>query len=797
MPPALSGQTSPGAAVTPPSGTPATRVPALPAPADKTIAAASAATTPQFDRTAFDVQYGRVYSESPIKKVITLSATSSTVSKATELAFAITRDADAPGFAITEIRVLGGLVPKGADRPKDARDAMLAPQATQPSTRAPQRPSAGSVNAGSAIARAPVLDPLGQAQPNTVARPAVEMTREVLSRVSAPPWTLRFNDAVDLEIDVVYAPKWGSNATPGMKGAVLAGTIRSIEGGQTGRPAQINLYAVLEGTARGEMLRGWVDLHTHPMAHLGFAGLLLVGAPDVGSSVLVPKMVGPVCTREFRPARNLAEALPNSNSFHGGIGVFDNPCGDLLRSQVINGLQSSKGSDLPDQAVGWDSFANYPAWDAILHQTMYVDWIRRAVEHGGLRAIVGLAVNNKTLAEAVRGPGDFLPTTDKESADLQVQELKAFAGRHADLMEVAYTPADLRRIVKSGRLAIVLGIEVDAIGNFHRDGVTEQQVRAEIDRLWNMGVRYMFPVHVIDNAFGGTALYEESFAMSNMREFGRYPMVECGRAVQRVNRTYQPKVEAVKWVFGNIKLGTAYGPPPASPNCDHGHVNARGMTPLGQQALIYAMQKGMLIDIDHMSDHTLECALRTAEAVPEKYPLISGHNDVRKGQPGDGENRRTPDQLRRIKETGGIFGLGTESVVPGEFIGHYREAVQHMGEGRVAIGSDTNGLVKLPRPPAVAPGVYPFNQIYSSLPRPSTGRRTWHYGSDGVAHYGMFADFLKAVESSGANDVTNSLMLSAEYFALTWEKALAVRASVPKATFVACTTISVTRMLPR
>jgi microsomal dipeptidase-like Zn-dependent dipeptidase len=789
IPSALGAQVPAGGAAQPPSGAPVTRAPALPAAPDKSVASAPAATIPQFDRTAFDVQYGRVYSENPVKKVITLSATSSTVSKATELAFAITRDADAPGFAITEIRVLGGLVPKDAARPKDARDAMAAPPAMQPSTSATQRPSSGPVNAGSAVARAPMRDPLSPGQPSTVARPAVEMTREVLSRVSAPPWTLRFNDAVDLEIDVVYAPKWGPNATPGMKGAVLAGTIRSIDGGQTGGPAQINLYAVLEGSARGDFLHGWVDLHTHPMAHLGFAGLLMVGAPDVGSPVLVPKMIGTLCTRVLRPAQNIAEALPNSNPVHGGIGPFNNPCGDLFRNQVIKGLQESKGRVISDEAVGWDSFTHYPAYDATTHQAMYVDWIRRAVEHGGLRVIVALAVNNKTLAEAVRGPGDYLPTTDKESADLQIDALKAFAGRHPDLMEVAYTPTDLRRIVKSGRLAVVLGIEVDAIGNFHRLGVADAPaVRSEIDRLWNKGVRYMFPLHVIDNAFGGAALYEEQFSLSNMREFGRYPVVECAGPEQLVGRPYQPSVDAIRWLAGALKLGTLFGPPPASPPCDPGvgHVNARGMTELGQQALIHAMQKGMLIDVDHMSDGTLECALRTAEAVPGKYPLISGHNDVRKGRSDDGENRRTPSQLKRIKETGGVFGLGTDALIPDQFIRHYREAVGLMGEGRVAIGSDANGLVKLPRPPATAPGVYPFHQIYTALPRPSTGKKTWHYGSDGVAHYGMFADFLKAVEASGASDVTQSLMSSAEYFALAWEKAFAVRSAVEKAYFLPC-----------
>jgi microsomal dipeptidase-like Zn-dependent dipeptidase len=530
-------------------------------------------------------------------------------------------------------------------------------------------------------------------------------------------------------------------------------------------------------------LQGWVDLHTHPMAHLGFGGHLIVGGTDVGA--LMPKIT---CDRRNERARSTADALPNSNPIHGGVGLFDNPCGDELRKAVVNNLQRSLGRDLPEQAVGWPTFEHYPAWDAITHQVMYVDWIRRAVQYGGLRVLVALAINSKTMGDAVRGPGDPLPVTDKASADLQIEEIKQFVNRH-DFMEIAYTPADLRRIVNEGRLAVVLGLEIDTIGDFSaRGSPRSDEVHREIDRLWDLGVRYIFPVHLIDNAFGGAAIYQELFTASNYRESGFYLDARCATPEQLVTRQWRPSITEGFWTAALVKLGTRLPPIPTPPRCAAGigHVNPRGMTVLGQSAMVHAMSKGMLIDVDHMSDRTLECALRLAEAVPNGYPLISGHTSVRPSRDGVisadiGENMRHPGQLRRIRNLGGMFGLGTEGTTPERFIAEYRNAQTIMGHGRVAIGSDANGLVKLPRPPR--------DRVYfrydAGFPQPSTGRKTWDYHLDGVAHYGMFADFLRAVRAVDPG-VHDSLMLSAESFAQTWEKVFRVRDAVSGARFPAC-----------
>src|SRR5207248_6306283 len=117
----------------------------------------------------------------------------------------------------------------------------------------------------------------------------------------------------------------------------------------------------------------------------------------------------------------------------------------------------------------------------------------------GLRVMVALAVNSHTIADAAETSG---VNDDYASMNKQLIAMRALVGRHPDFAEIAYTSADLRRIVEAGKLAVILGIEMDNIGNFYNPAdkkgavynpnPTDAQVRTEIDRLFNLGVRYIF-----------------------------------------------------------------------------------------------------------------------------------------------------------------------------------------------------------------------------------------------------------------------------------------------------------------
>ena len=522
-------------------------------------------------------------------------------------------------------------------------------------------------------------------------------------------------------------------------------------------------------------LEGFVDLHTHPLSNLGFGGKLLYGGVGVGA--LLPS--DPDCNPSVRAASE-ERALGHDRAVHGGWDLFSNRCGDSLRERIIHALQQANlgASDPPSDAFGFPTFQSWPVWNDITHQKMWVEWIRRSFS-GGLRVMVALAVNNRTLGDLVSGPGD-LPTDDKTSADLQIAEIKLFVASHPDFMELAFTAEDIARITSIPKLAVVIGVEIDHIGNQQTATWSDAgpsiavpsagEVRAEIHRLYDAGVRYIFPIHLLDNAFGGTAAYVDLFNVSNMRESGAPWALKCACPVDGIDYTYQPP-EFLEVAISVVKLGRAFVPDPG-PGCPSGQRNSRALTATGIEGIREMMRLGMLIDIDHMSQDAVDQALSLAETVqPGGYPLNSGHNNLRgPHRPGEAVTERalTATQYQRIGALHGMAGVGSSEQDAEAWLKVYLAVTAALGHGAVAgFGTDTNGLA-LGMPPRPGSAVH----YTSAFPASRDGPKTWNYNEVGVAHYGMLPDFLQDVGSlEGGAAVVSKVMGGTEYFYQTWRKA--------------------------
>ncbi|HJU40368.1 MAG TPA: membrane dipeptidase, partial [Tahibacter sp.] len=543
---------------------------------------------------------------------------------------------------------------------------------------------------------------------------------------------------------------------------------------------------VFESAGGGFPLNGFVDMHTHPMSHLAFGGKLIHGAPDALTLMPAYKS-GNDCVKYDWPWV-VDNALSTDNPTHGGFGI-DNQCGDSLRELIIRELESKLGAahnHHSDGSRGYPWFVGWPAFNDITHQSMWIDWVRRAHE-GGLQVMVALAVNNETLAAAVMGPGD-INGDDKKSADVQIQEMKDMALRNGDFMQIAYTPAQLRDIVRSGKLAVVLGMEVDNIGNFHHDSTivktggpaSEAGVHAEMQRLWNNGVRYQFPIHLIDNKFGGTALYEDFFNLSNFHVNGKWWDLVCagnGVGAGIGHRFVKNGFDAALAAARAVKLGIdPLDEPPTPPLCPpgQGHRNAKTLTTLGEFAVRDMMKLGMLIDVDHMSADAVDDVLEIAEAFG--YPVNSGHNGLRDGTNAS-ENDRSEGVYERILRVGGMIGLGhTGSATT--FQQMYAKVLDAMKAKsvkpeaiRIGLGTDVNGLWALPGPPTsanakIGPTSYKF------------GQRTWAYNTHGVAHYGLIGDFVTSFSQLMTTEQSNTFQRSADDFATMWENAERARINV-------------------
>lgn len=584
-------------------------------------------------------------------------------------------------------------------------------------------------------------------------------------------------------------------------------------------------------------LYGAADTHTHLMSHLSMGRKLMYGAPDIGSIVPAGTLVRGFdaikkeCNETDIRATTVEEALGNCNAAHGGWGV-DNDCGNYLRAMLINlafdgeyvhrvPFESNMHGDHPH--AGYPNFLHWPHQSSMSHQQMYVDWIKRAYE-GGLRVLVTLAVNNELLGNMVSGDP---PYDDKSTADLQLDEIRSFVQRHNDFMELALTTADMRRIIQSGKMAVIMGIEVDNIGSFNYAGniANETTVRAEIRRLYNKGVRYIFPIHLTDNKFGGMAVYSVLFGFSN--KFANTRPSPIGQPLPpgnmlTVRTASDPLVKyRLTLLHDDLPAGTTAGLtvvakpildfigelhfpplfdlfncPEAKVKCipqfkiitsllsepgwdaynavSGGHVNVKGLSTLGKFAVREMMKLGMIIDIDHMSERSVDDAFNIAEQY--NYPLVSGHNGLREGyfEKSDhkvNENNRSRTQLERLRNLNGVFGLGIGESSAEAYFRNFRRAMPMMGNKAITMGSDINGFVVMPHArPGSAVKYFP-NTAASAMRKYSFANKTWDYNTDGVAHIGLYPDYFQDLKNLGMTQRERQVFFSAaDYLVNMWQQ---------------------------
>jgi microsomal dipeptidase-like Zn-dependent dipeptidase len=527
-------------------------------------------------------------------------------------------------------------------------------------------------------------------------------------------------------------------------------------------------------------VRGLVDMHAHPMSYLGFGKKLIHGAVDVGS--LIPAGTYKCNPADFR-ATTIEEVLSNDGSSHGDPNVLNNsnPCGNFVRGKVIRSIQEKYG--IPQQTSdGYPDFPLWPRHNDLTHQQMYVDWIRRAWQDG-LDIMVALAVNSSTLGRVIEGDG---PLDDKASADLQIAEMKSFVSRHNDFMEIAYTPSDIVRIRRLGKLSIVLGVELDQIGNFSKirsELLTPDVIRKEIRRLFDSGVRYVFPVHLVDNRFGGTAVAKDGAPfLNNKIEFGSFVAVECYNTLFP-SRTSQfvtdiPNITDTDYALYLALTGSDFQKP-SFPKCAPGigYANARGLTSDGRAALIEMMRLGMMIDVDHMSERTVNDVLNTISylKLPILYPVNSGHNGLR-GSGSGAENSRTNEQLSNIVASGGLLGLGIEKSKADQLLANLTTNLAITGPRNIALGTDASGYIELPGPRVGSRLTYDLN-----FPMQTTGTRGWDYNTFGMAHYGMLPDLIRDMRSlPNSQTQVDALYNSANTFVSMWTKSQDSAVSIPR-----------------
>ena len=460
-------------------------------------------------------------------------------------------------------------------------------------------------------------------------------------------------------------------------------------------------------------LCGYADLHIHMFGNLGHGGAVIAGAPydpdggvnralaqDYGSPRVLVDHNGDVVHQvdgsaglPACPLYMLASPIGNlcqgEYLFHGDHTPFD--------TTTYGGTNDASASNF-----GAPSFNGWPQWTSTIHQQAYYKWLERAWR-GGLRLMVMQAVTNETLCKTgtrlqrFDGTNPTDCTNSQVEIDAQIDAAKAFetwldaqsGGTGNGWFRIVTTPQEATSVIHDGKLAVVLGIEVDNLFNCHFGAdagaaheatvfpfeptmnppatipaCTPEFIQQQVKRYHDMGVRHVFPIHNFDNAFGGTATWQDSINVGNVVGEGEFYATENCRPAN-YGFWLDKGDEGFEVLLLNA-LGFNLPDPPDYPSGAGGawaSCNQKGLTRLGQTLINALMDDGMIIDIDHMSRQSVDATLNLA--ANRKYAgiaashvqLFDRYTQDYADNFGRHERMRTAEQLAGIKTLGGMISV--------------------------------------------------------------------------------------------------------------------------------------------
>ncbi|HEU4471442.1 MAG TPA: membrane dipeptidase [Flavisolibacter sp.] len=381
---------------------------------------------------------------------------------------------------------------------------------------------------------------------------------------------------------------------------------------------------------------GFADTHAHPTHQLGFGGNVMVGGTDGDLSVA---MSNATCDQHHK-----------GTSFGMFSGLWGN------RNPFLKDFFGIGDWHMTD---GYPDFAGFPKFNVKSHQQQHVSWIKRAYE-GGLRLLCALGVNNTFIATRSFGPGNNGQALDDESVVYrELDYMKKVVNENASWMEIAYTPADARRIILGGKMAVVLGVEMDNFGNFkdqnyvweddrQRDkplvaltpGNAKQLIDQKLADYYSYGIRQITSFHYINGVFGGTAIFRGEPQLAGWA-FRNRTNVTSGVS-RKVGFSLYEDFNAGAAFMGSAISYTSYSAHihqhPAG-SAEVSMVNADGLTAEGKILVQSMMKKGMLVDLEHMSYRSIDDLFSIASLY--NYPILSSHTDPH-------ENSFISNPLRRF-----------------------------------------------------------------------------------------------------------------------------------------------------
>lgn len=521
------------------------------------------------------------------------------------------------------------------------------------------------------------------------------------------------------------------------------------------------------GVTSFQEVRGWVDPHVHGQTHEFLGGRV-------------------ICSPPFHPYGAAAALVdcPDHQAADGRGAVLED---------VLAGHPPGTGHD----PVGWPTFSYWPNPHSLTHQQVYYRWLERSWR-AGLRIHTSLLTENHILCTVY--PLKRNSCDDRDAVRLQAGDMRAmqdyidaqYGGPGRGWFRIVTDPFEARKVINAGKLAVVMGIETSVpLGcnvQLGRPTCTEEQMLAELAEMRRLGVSQMELTNKFDNAFTGVAGDAGSIGPltngANFLSTGSFlrmrtcPSTHPPGTEDRLQSPNlgdldggeqpTPDQDAIFGAVWNLFGDTGLQPAPLYPPGPH--CNQLGLSPLGERLLSAMIDHRILVDPDHMSVAGRNAALDYLErqqAAGRSPGVVSSHS------------WSTPDAYPRIYRLGGFV-----APYAGDSTGFVEKWRRHLGwtDGRYyfgfGFGSDMNGFGAQGDPRGVGasdPVTYPFTGLGGvSVSRQRSGERVFDINTDGVAHYGLYPDWVEDAQHVAGADgraLGADLARGAEAYLQTWERA--------------------------
>lgn len=547
-------------------------------------------------------------------------------------------------------------------------------------------------------------------------------------------------------------------------------------------------------------LYGLADAHSHILSNFSFGG----GGLYHGGA--------------FHPY-GVEHALPDCDAVHGEEGrkdlfgfAYDSGRGDLDLTAVLTELAEGELAEFNHNTDGYPAFTEWPnSRKRATHQTQYHRWLERAWK-GGLRLMVQHATSDETICKLTVGQGfqeSRYDCSDMTAVDRIIDESYAMqdyidalhGGEGAGWFRIVHSPAEARSVIEDGKLAIILGIETS---NLFRCYLTPREgeptcdaayVDAQLDAYYERGVRVLFPAHKYGNAFvpgDGSGGFIEAGALVNSGHWTN-KTEDCPPAEWNMPTGF----DGGSLTFGGLnqpRESFLAEPPldmsgfeddplttmlPLAPELLEGGLSGSwcqnaSLTPLGEHLLEGMMDRGMVIEVDHLP----------AWAYARAFEILQEHDYPAAGT----HNRNWDDQL---------FALGGLSTIrmprcqnaetPGSVTAGFADQAARIeaagGYPGFAFSFDYNGFAGGPGPrfgddgcgsEQPNPITYPFASYAGDveLTQPMVADRTIDFDTEGMVHIGLIPELMQDARADAlSDDEIEPWYRGAEAYVRMWEKA--------------------------